>query len=82
MTDTFCIDPVDYTLVDSNVNLLSGTGLPGQTEFCDTIPIIDDNIAEGPEQFLASISSLSGQFIAVNPARSSATVTITDDDGK
>ena len=68
--------------MDENINLLSGTGLPGQTVFCTDIPIIDDNIAEGNEDFSAIISSLNPQFISVDPAQSSATVTILDDDGK
>ena len=73
---------VDYREVDTNIDLLSGTGLPGQTLFCTTLSAIDDNIAEGSEIFLAEISSLNGPFIAVNPARSSALVEILDDDSK
>ena len=72
----------DYTSVDTNINLPSGAGLPGQMVFCTPISAIDDNIAEGSETLLAMISSLNGQFIAVNPARSSALVEILDDDSK
>lgn len=68
--------------MDTNINLLSGTGLPGQMVFCTPINAIDDNIAEGSETLSAVISSLNGQFIAVNPARSSASVEILDDDSK
>ena len=75
-------DPVDFMDVDVNFDLPSGTGLPGQQNvFCTPIDIVDDNIAEGPEDFSALLSSLNGQFIAIEPTASSATVTIMDDDG-
>lgn len=50
--------------------------------FCTAIPIVDDVIAELDETFTALLSSLNGQFIAVNPASSSATILIRDDDGR
>ena len=79
---TVYLGNVDYVAVDTNINLSSGTGLPGQMMFCTPITAIDDNIAEGTETLATVISSLNGQFIAVNPARSSASVEILDDDGK
>ena len=76
------IDPLDYTGINVDNDLLAGTGLPGQTVFCRSISINDDNIAEGPEDFLVILSSLNSQFVTIDPSGSSATVTILDDDGK
>ena len=77
------LDPADFMDIDVNFDLPIGTGLPGsQNVFCENINIVDDNIAEGPEDFLVLLSSLNGQFVTIEPTASSATVNILDDDGK
>ena len=59
-----------------------GTGLPGQTRFCQNIVINDDNLAEGSEQFTLQLVSLNNELVVVNPTRNTAVIEIQDDDGK
>jgi hypothetical protein len=78
--DGTAIDPADFIDIDLNFNLDSGTGLPGsQNVFCANIDIVDDNVAEGSEEFRLDLSTLNGQ-VAIESSASSATVTIMDDD--
>lgn len=72
--------PADYSALNDVMDLFAGTGLPGNNEFCSTIAIQNDNIAEGVEDFSVQLNSLSG-FITVNPP-STATVLIIDNDSK
>ncbi|RYX84047.1 hypothetical protein EON83_11950 [bacterium] len=69
-------EPADYTKVGSFL-----TFTPGQTSKSITIPIIDDNIVEGPEDFFVTLSSPPGttnQTFSNSPAR----VVITDNDSE
>ena len=69
--------------IDVNFDLPIGTGLPGsQNVFCENIDIVDDNVAEGTEDFTVLLSSLNGQFVTIESTASSAIVSILDDDGK
>lgn len=73
--------PGDYTALNDVQGLLTGTGNPGNTVFCSTVMIQNDNIAEGIEDFTVQLSSLSPGFIVVNQP-SVATVQILDNDCK
>lgn len=73
--------PADYTGINIDTALTVGVGLPGQTRFCEDIAIIDDVLAEGPEEFTYNLLSLNNALVSINPSRSSATVRILDDDG-
>ena len=48
---------------------------------CVNIPIIDDALCEGTEQFAVRLDS-TFQNVAIAPGRGTGTVIITDDDGK
>lgn len=65
--------------VDNTFQFSSGTGQQGQTLLCENIPINDDNIVEGTENFIFDIMSLS-EIINVNPQRGSAIIEVLDND--
>lgn len=62
------------------IDLPTGTGQFGNTEFCRTIIIENDGIAEGMEDFTVQLTSFS-QFVVINQP-DTATVNIIDDDSK
>lgn len=72
--------PNDYTAISVIDGLLAGTGSPGNTVFCQTLLVQDDNIAEGIEDLSAQLASLS-PFVVVNQPNM-ATITILDNDSK
>ena len=73
--------PEDFTaLNDVRLDLLAGTGQPGNLVFCTTIMIVNDNIAEGVEDFFVQLSSLDGSVVVNQP--NVATVQILDNDCK
>ena len=72
--------PADYSAINAIDNLPAGTGNPGNTVFCQTLLVQDDNIAEGLEDLSAQLASLS-PFVVVNQP-SLATIQILDDDSK
>lgn len=74
--------PADYMGISVDRNFTIGTGLPGQTRFCQNIDINDDNLAEGLEEFTYRLVSLNSELVEVNPSRSTANIQILDDDGK
>ena len=70
--------PADYGAINSPVTF--NPGQEGQ-QMCRQIPIFDDIICEDNELFNVDLSTMDSG-VNLNPATSSGTVTIIDNDGK
>ena len=70
--------PDDYTAISAIDDLLAGTGSPGNTVFCQTLFVQDDDIAEGLEDLSVQLLSFSPLVVVNQP--SSATIQILDND--
>ena len=70
------LDPEDYTSVVEDL-IFS----PSITQIGVPIPIVDDNVSEGPEDFLSTLRLVTtGAAVNVDPAE--AAITIGDDDSE
>ena len=69
-------DPEDYTSVVQDL-----TFSPSNTRIDVSIPIVDNNVLEGPEDFLSNLRLVTtGAAVNVDPAE--ATINIADDDSE
>lgn len=76
----YTIDPSDYISVDDSVTFEPQPDGQSSPQ-CTDIAIVNDNLLEGDEIFMVEIQNPS-QGVSPDPMASSATVTITNDDGK
>ena len=71
--------PSDYTSKFQTISFTSGQGVGSQVSI--SIPIVDDNIAEGVESFLGSLPLLP-TTLSVSASPDEAEIFIQDDDSK
>ena len=71
----FFVDPMDYTSTETDL-----TFTPGSDRLCVNIPITNDTVVEGNENFTVTVTS-NDTTVQIGP-NSNSTVTITDNDGR
>ena len=78
-----CTAPDDYSTVSTTLTFRAGAdgSLPSDA-VCVSVPIIDDQLAEGTESVIFNIASLDQSRIIIDPTRSQKILYIEDNDGR